>query len=204
MIISAVFCPEEEIPKFKDGTVAGTTNYLDLKAASPDYWNMYKKRITYTCPVGYVIEKPGNIYNEQPDPIPEELETFEVECAANAVWTPRPKDGGNYMPYCIRKYLDMFNNTYRSLQLLSLLATNCTEPPFPVAQNDLGMSNWTGVDGEDPRPFATQIKYFCRREGWGYPSTGENEQWINCQWDGQWSNYANIETCVSKSIGFHL
>ncbi len=99
----AVFCPEEEIPKFKEGTVAGTTNYLDLKAASPDYWNMYKKRITYTCPVGYVIEKPGNVYNEQPDPIPEELETFEVECAANAVWTPRPKDGGNYMPYCIRK-----------------------------------------------------------------------------------------------------
>ena len=164
---------------------------------------MYKKRITYTCPVGYVIEKPGNIYNEQPDPIPEELETFEVECAANAVWTPRPKDGGNYMPYCIRKYLDMFNHfSYRSLKLLSLLATNCTEPPFPVAQNDLGMSNWTGVDGEDPRPFATQIKYFCRREGWGYPSTGENEQWINCQWDGQWSNYANIETCVSKSINF--
>ena len=109
-MISAVFCPEEEIPKFKDGTVAGTTNYLDLKAASPDYWNMYKKRVTYTCPVGYVIEKPGNVYNEQPDPIPEELETFEVECAADAVWTPRPKDGGNYMPYCIRKYLDMFNH----------------------------------------------------------------------------------------------
>ena len=65
--------------------------------------------------MGYVIEKPGNIYNEQPDPIPEELETFEVECAANAVWTPRPKDGGNYMPYCIRKYLDMFNLTIQQI-----------------------------------------------------------------------------------------
>ena len=99
----AVFCPEEEVPTFKDGTVAGTTNYLELKAADPDYWNKYKRRITYTCPVGYVIEKPGHRYNEQPDPIPPELETFEVECAANAAWTPRPKDGGTYMPYCIRK-----------------------------------------------------------------------------------------------------
>ena len=100
---TAVFCPEEEVPKFKEGTVAGTTNYLELKSADPKYWNKYKSRITYTCPVGYVIEKPGNRYNEQPDPIPEELETFEVECAANAAWTPRPKDGGTYMPYCIRK-----------------------------------------------------------------------------------------------------
>ena len=74
-----------------------------MKAADPDYWNMYQRRITYTCPSGYVIEKPGGRYNEQPDPIPEELETFEVECASNAAWTPRPKDGGNYMPHCIRK-----------------------------------------------------------------------------------------------------
>ena len=73
-----------------------------------------------------------------------------------------------------------------------------------MAQNDLGMSNWTGVDGEDPRPFATQIVYFCRREGWGYPSTGANETWINCQWDGQWSNDVNIEQCVSKYIYYFL
>ena len=90
------------------------------------------------------------------------------------------------------------NSDQQLSTVLYVVATNCTEPPYPVAQNDLGMSNWTGVDGVDPRPFATQIKYYCRREGWGYPSTGENEQWINCQWDGQWSNDANIETCVSK------
>ena len=94
--------------------MAGTTNYLELKEASQDFWNMYKQRITDTCPVGYVIEKPGNIYNEQPDPIPEELETFEVECAANAVWTPRPKDGGNYMPYCIRKLISLVFINYRN------------------------------------------------------------------------------------------
>ena len=60
------------------------------------------------------------------------------------------------------------------------------------------MSNWTGTDGVDPRPYATAIKYYCRREGWGYASTGDNETTITCQWDGTWSNDANIETCVSK------
>ena len=79
-----------------------------------------------------------------------------------------------------------------------LAAINCTEAPFPVYQNDLGMSNWTGTDGVDPRPYATAIKYYCRREGWGYASTGNNETTITCQWDGTWSNDANIETCVSK------
>ena len=96
-----MFCPEDEIPEFKAGTKAGTINYLDLKAADPDYWNMYERRLTYTCPRGYVIEQPS-VHYEQPDPIPEELESFEVECAANAVWTPRPLNGMDYMPYCIR------------------------------------------------------------------------------------------------------
>ena len=62
------------------------------------------------------------------------------------------------------------------------------------------MSNWTGVDGVDPRPYATAIKYFCRRKGWGYPTTGENETTIYCRWDGTWSNDANIESCISKTL----
>ena len=37
----------------------------------------------------------------------------------------------------------------------------------------MGMYNWTGVDGEDPRPFATSIEYFCPREGWGYPRSDQ-------------------------------
>ena len=79
-------------------------------------------------------------------------------------------------------------------------AINCTEAPFNVHQNDLGMSNWTGVDGVDPRPYATAIKYFCRRLGWGYPSNGLNETVVYCQNDGTWSNEVNIETCMSKYI----
>ena len=63
----------------------------------------------------------------------------------------------------------------------------------------MGMFNWTGISGVDPRPYATAIKYYCPRPGWGYPSNGENETTIYCQQDGTWSNDANIETCISKS-----
>ena len=192
-----VMCPEAEVPTFKAGTQAGTTNYLELKAADPKSWNSYQKRLTYTCPLGYVIEVPGGNYNEQPDPISKDLQTFEVECAANAAWTPRPLDGGNYMPSCIRK--DSVNSSM-SVSNILFAAINCTEAPFPVYQNDLGMSNWTGVDGVDPRPYATAIKYFCRRKGWGYPTTGDNETTIYCRWDGTWSNDANIESCISKRV----
>ena len=62
-----------------------------------------RKRLTYTCPVGYVIENPLGVYSEQPDPIPEEQFTFEVECEYDARWTPKPLHGGTIMPRCIRK-----------------------------------------------------------------------------------------------------
>ena len=64
----------------------------------------------------------------------------------------------------------------------------------------MGMFNWTGISGVDPRPYATAIKYYCPRPGWGYPSNGENETTIYCQQDGTWSNDANIETCISMLI----
>ena len=51
---------------------------------------------------------------------------------------------------------------------LLLLAINCTEAPFNVHQNDLGMSNWTGIDGEDPRPYATQIRYKLMGGFWSH------------------------------------
>ena len=120
---------------------------------------MYQRRLTYTCPRGYVIEQPAGVHYEQPDPIPEELETFEVECAANAVWTPRPLNGMDYMPYCIRNYQLPPSSSYKTNVFLAI---NCTEAPYPAFQNDLLMSNWTGIEGIHPRPYATAIKYFCR------------------------------------------
>ena len=80
-------------------------------------------------------------------------------------------------------------------------AINCTEPPFQVRNNDMGKYNWTET-GEDPRPYATAIEYYCPRKGWGYPSTGEDRTTIYCQQDGTWSNDVNIESCISTSFLF--
>ena len=66
-------------------------------------WNTFRKRLVYTCPIGYVLERPFDDHTEQQDPIPEEPDSFEVECSEDAVWTPRPLHGGTVMPQCIRK-----------------------------------------------------------------------------------------------------
>lgn len=71
-----------------------------------------------------------------------------------------------------------------------------------MKNNDLGMYNWTAVEGVDPRPYATAIKYYCPRDNWAYPSTGFNEVMVYCLKDGTWSNEFNIETCQSKEVGF--
>ena len=68
-----------------------------------------------------MIERPNGDYSEQPDPIPEDPYTFEVECAADARWTPRPLHGGTVMPRCIRKngvnisYSSFINFSFRKL-----------------------------------------------------------------------------------------
>ena len=43
------------------------------------------------------------------------------------------------------------------------------------------------VQGIDPRPYATSIRYWCPRNGWGFPSNGE------------WSNLDTIEQCEKLS-----
>ena len=89
--------------KFPDDSAIGTVDTEERKAEDPINWNIFRKRLTYTCPVGHLIERPNGDYSEQPDPIPEDPYTFEVECAADARWTPRPLHGGTVMPRCIRK-----------------------------------------------------------------------------------------------------
>ena len=81
----------------------GTTDIEEKKAADPEAWNTFQRRLTYTCPIGYIVERSGSDYTEQKDPIQEGQESFEVECAADALWTPRPTQGGSIMPECIRK-----------------------------------------------------------------------------------------------------
>ena len=172
-----VVCPEEEVPSFPQHSAVGTNDVELVKQEDPVRWNRWRANLTFTCPSGYVIDVPMN-NKEQWDPIPqdEESRSFTVQCGDNAVWTPRLLHGGNKMPKCI--------------------PINCTEAPFKPRMNDLGMYSWTGVDGKDARPYATEITYYCPRYGWGYPSDGLNSTTIQCNMDGSWSNLYNIETCM--------
>ena len=156
----------------------GTTNVEEVKAANSS-WNSWLGEVMYTCPKGYV-EAPGT-FMEQSDPVTndKDLKSFTIQCGDNAVWTPRPPHGGTSMPRCI--------------------PINCTEIPFPVENNDLGKYNWTGVQGIDPRPYATVIRYWYPRNGWGFPSNGEWEAYIYCEMDGYWSNLDTIEQCEKLS-----
>ena len=74
---AAVFCDEKSIPPFVNGTEVGTVNWEERKAADPERWNAFRSQLTYTCPVGFVIETPGR-HDEQPEPIPETQEEFQV------------------------------------------------------------------------------------------------------------------------------
>ena len=100
----AVVCKEEDIPPFRADSAPGTTDMEERKAEDPENWNTFRRRLLYTCPVGFVIERPGGEHDEQQEPIPEEPDSFEVECEADAIWTPKPLHGGTIMPQCIRKY----------------------------------------------------------------------------------------------------
>ena len=98
-------CSEESVPPFRTDSAKGTIDIEERKLEDPKNWNVFRRRLTYTCPIGYIIERPNGDYTEQPDPIPEEPYKFEVECEADAVWTPKPLHGGTIMPRCIRKRL---------------------------------------------------------------------------------------------------
>ena len=78
---AAVFCDANAIPPFVNGTEVGKINWEDQKLEDPERWNAFRSRLTYTCPVGFVIESPGH-FNEQPEPIPETQEEFEVVVVA--------------------------------------------------------------------------------------------------------------------------
>jgi hypothetical protein len=119
-------------------------------------------RITYTCPVGHVIDLP-NRDDEQPEFVPLLQETFDVMCGDDATWVPLAPGGGTAMPSCIRKFLiKICTDSNHSMFFFVFLAINCTSPPFPPPQNDLGMYNWTET-GSNPRPYASIIRYWCPR-----------------------------------------
>ena len=94
-----MFCPEEEIPPFKEDTQPGTIDHEDLKKADPEYWNKFQRHLTYTCPVGYVIGRPNGDYSEQQDPMPEELEIRKY------IFSPN----GFYINCCVYVNMEVWN-----------------------------------------------------------------------------------------------
>ena len=61
------------------------------------------------------------------------------------------------MPRCIREYPQL-KTLISPVSTMNNLAINCTSEPYLVRNNDMGMFNWTGVDGVDPLPYATAIR----------------------------------------------
>ncbi len=76
-------------------------------------------------------------------------------------------------------------------------AVNCTDDP-PIALNDdRGFYDWDLKN----KSYTLEIKYTCRRDGWGFPSSGSKEKTAVCQSNQKWS-MEGLETCTGKEESF--
>jgi len=71
-------------------------------------------------------------------------------------------------------------------------AVNCTDDPPIKLNDDRGTSDWD----EKNRSYGHAINYRCLRDGWGFPSTGENHVVSVCQSNKLWT-IAELEDCTS-------
>ncbi|TRY78752.1 hypothetical protein TCAL_06219, partial [Tigriopus californicus] len=69
---------------------------------------------------------------------------------------------------------------------------NCTDDPPKMLNGDRGYYNWNPAIGN--RTFMHEVHYSCNLTGWGYPSTGEQNQVSVCQANKAWS-VTEIEDC---------
>ena len=80
---------------------------------------------------------------------------------------------------------------------------NCTEDPFEVPNDDKGMYDWTGAIGlgvSINKSYGDIVRYWCEKEGWGFPSTGLSEYYAVCQANKMW-NLTEVEKCMCE---YHL
>ena len=77
--LAEVVCPPDGVPSFVNNTMAGTTNLEEVMATDPENWNKYKGTVTFTCPLGSIIEQPapGNTI-ASPAVYKESLQTYYV------------------------------------------------------------------------------------------------------------------------------
>ena len=142
-------CDEKTIPAFRSDSAIGTIDTEDRKLEDPLSWNTFRRRLTYTCPTGYVIENPNGVYNEQPDPIPEEKFTFEVECESDARWTPKPLHGGTVMPRCIRKLRAILPSKFPNSVGSQLLSFIIFQPSTALSlRSKFGTMTWGNTTGQ--------------------------------------------------------
>ena len=79
-------------------------------------------------------------------------------------------------------------------------AVNCTDDPFEVPNDDKGMYDWTGDIGPGipvNKSYGDIVRYWCEKEGWGYPSNGLSEMYAVCQANKMW-NLTEVDKCMCK------
>ena len=77
---------------------------------------------------------------------------------------------------------------------------NCTEDPFEVPNDDIGMYDWTGAIGPGVsinKSYGDIVRYWCEKEGWGFPSNGLSEIYAVCQANKMW-NLTEVENCMCE------
>ena len=77
---------------------------------------------------------------------------------------------------------------------------NCTEDPFEVPNDDKGMYDWTGAIGPGVsvnKSYGDIVRYWCEKEGWGFPSNGLSEIYAVCQANKMW-NVTEVEKCMCE------
>ncbi len=95
------------MPESPNNTAQAVHDVSIRNKSDPD-WNIYLRKIKYSCPNGHVLEHP-NKDNEQMI----ETSEFEVLCDADRHWRPlldyNPFPNTPVMPKCIRKFIFLFS-----------------------------------------------------------------------------------------------
>ena len=141
------------------------------------------------CLSRHVFEVYGSPYNASVNwglRLPES-DTLNLICEKWGDWT-YPE-----LPKCIRKTeIQKLYWTFSQLNIFSL-AKNCTMDPFPAINTDRGKYDWNTT--ARIKSFGTVVKYWCPKNGWGFPSTGGSEIYSMCQADKTW-NVTSVENCI--------
>ncbi len=131
-----------------------------------------------------------------------EQSVMTMQCKDFATWSPGvipkcigEKSSATYqVPGTRYNLIHVQNGSLVQLLFFFLIsAINCTADP-PIALNDeRGVFDWDSKN----KSYTLEINYKCLREGWGFPSTGENKRTSVCQSNRRWS-IETLEACTGE------